>query len=140
MDASVAVKWYIPEPGYQQAVELETAVRAGEVDVLAPDLIVAEVGSAFLRKVAADEISEQDAANRLSLFLASPLRRVSSAPLALDALRICQRAGISFYDALYVSAGQLSGVELVTADMELVRLLRRARLGDFVIPLFDLSL
>ncbi|MGD0113604.1 MAG: type II toxin-antitoxin system VapC family toxin [Armatimonadota bacterium] len=140
VDASVAVKWYVPERNYERALALEAALRDRKVALSAPDLIIAEVGNAIARKVAAKEVTEQDAARMLHLLVESPVSRIDSARLGLHALSVAQRADISFYDALYVSAAEAADTKVVTADDELIRRLRRARLGRYVVSLSELAL
>jgi predicted nucleic acid-binding protein len=140
VDASVAVKWYVPEQNYERALELEAALRDGKVALSAPDLILAEVGNAIAKKVAAKEVTEQEAARMLHLLVESPVLRIDSARLGLHALSVAQRAGISFHDALYVSAAEAAGTKVVTADDELVRDLRRAKLDRYVVGLSELAL
>src|ERR1700722_8424044 len=47
VDASVAAKWFLPEPGAAAAV----ALQEGEDQLLAPDLIRLEVAAAITRRV-----------------------------------------------------------------------------------------
>jgi predicted nucleic acid-binding protein len=42
VDASVAVKWFFREPDSQRAIDL----RQGDHDIIAPELIIAEIGNA----------------------------------------------------------------------------------------------
>ena len=57
VDASVAVKWVIPEVLSDAA----DRVRDGEDDILAPDLLLVEVANALWRKTTAKEISPREA-------------------------------------------------------------------------------
>jgi predicted nucleic acid-binding protein len=47
VDASVVVKWFIPEQGHANARELLLAARDRRVDLHAPDLLLAEVANVF---------------------------------------------------------------------------------------------
>ena len=53
VEVSVVVKWFAPEPGSGQAVLLRSQ------HLLAPDLLVAELGNALWKKVMIGEISEE---------------------------------------------------------------------------------
>ena len=57
VDASVAVKWVIAEPGSSEALSLLT--EAGQL--LAPDLICMEVAGAIARRVRNERFSVEDA-------------------------------------------------------------------------------
>ena len=57
VDASVAVKWYLPEPGREAALKL---MRGGE-DLIAPHFIRQEVAGAFVRRFREGELPEENA-------------------------------------------------------------------------------
>ena len=69
VDASVAVKWFLPEAGEAAASEL---LSMG-VPLLAPALVRVEVAAAISRKVRFDEISLQDGEKAFHLWLQSLL-------------------------------------------------------------------
>ncbi|MGI0081486.1 MAG: type II toxin-antitoxin system VapC family toxin, partial [Nitrososphaerales archaeon] len=47
LDASVAVKWYNPEPLRENAVAIRNGFRAGRISLVAPALIYYEVANAL---------------------------------------------------------------------------------------------
>jgi hypothetical protein len=53
VDASIAVKWVIPEVLSDQA----DRIRDGDADVLAPDLLLVEVANALWKKTAAKDLT-----------------------------------------------------------------------------------
>lgn len=57
VDASIAVKWVIPEVLSDRADRL----RAGHDEMLAPDLLLVEVTNALWKKTAGGEISPAEA-------------------------------------------------------------------------------
>ncbi|MGD0772267.1 MAG: type II toxin-antitoxin system VapC family toxin [Candidatus Solibacter sp.] len=65
VDASVAVKWLVPEADKAAADEL----LSGGVTLLAPALIQVEVAAAIARKVRFDEINSQEGESALHLWL-----------------------------------------------------------------------
>jgi len=65
VEVSVVVKWFAPEPGSGQAVLLRSQ------HLLAPDLLVAELGNALWKKVMIGEISAQDAHTAVTTFVAT---------------------------------------------------------------------
>lgn len=139
VDASVAVKWFLPEPLADLADGILTLLRSGAAHLIAPDLIIAELGNALLRRVRSSELQPHEPNEMLEQFLELSMDLQPMRMLATAASDIGVRAKCSFYDSLYAATAQDSGVPLVTADDELIRLLRRAGLGHLVIPLSDLD-
>ena len=115
VDASVAVKWYLPEEHSQQA----TTLLAPDSTLWAPDLIYVEVGNVFWKRVQRGELDHERARMFLSDFLTSPLR-IEDSPLLLEkAWDIATRHGRSVYDSLYLALADKLGVTMVTADLRL---------------------
>jgi predicted nucleic acid-binding protein len=69
VDASVAVKWFIPESHAEAAARLLSTPH----ELLAPDLIWAEVGNVLWKKWRRNEISRDDARDLLKDFRRFPL-------------------------------------------------------------------
>lgn len=115
VDASVAVKWYLPEEHSQQATSLLTP----DAVLWAPDLIYVEVGNVFWKRVQRGELDHERARIFLSDFLASPLRIEDSPFLLEKAWDIATRYGRSVYDSLYLALADKLGVPMVTADLRL---------------------
>jgi len=127
VDASIAVKWFVEEPGSAAAQALRAAHIHGEFQLLAPELLVYEVANVLLRhpRFEASEIAHAiDALYDLQLELIVPTAEVVHA-----ALRLASRYHLTFYDALYVGLAQQLGVDLITADR---RLYHRASALSFV--------
>jgi predicted nucleic acid-binding protein len=119
VDASVAVKWFIPEAGCEDAAALLDA----SVRLLAPDLLFAEVGNVLWKKVTRAEITVAEARAALKLLKAVPFDVVSSSVLTDAALEIACAYKRSVYDALYVALAVARDATLVTADRRLVQAL-----------------
>lgn len=130
VDASVAIKWYLPEALAEQADRfLEEAAAAGS-RLLAPDLIVAELGNIIWKKHRLKELSVQDARQILAQILdVFPVQICSSMPLLEPAWEIAQVYERSVYDALYVALAERSDAVLVTADRKLVNAFKRTPLA-----------
>jgi len=137
VDASVAAKWYVPERGHDHAAALLEATRAGTAQLLAPDLIVAELGNALASRAAGGEITQKQAADRLSGFLLTPVKLEPSSVLAADALGVAARLRVTFYDALYLAAAHQPRAPLVSASEQLVRLVRRTGFERSAVRLAD---
>ena len=120
VDSSVALKWYAPEP----QSDVATALLGG--NLIAPDLILAEVANALWRKVKLGEIVEDQAASALP-HLRDYVDLVQSAPFAEEALQVALDLGHPVYDCLFLTVAQKIGAELVTADKRLVTRCRGTR-------------
>lgn len=112
IDASVAIKWLLPEEDSEQAI---TLLEAGH-DLYVPDLITSEIGNVLWKKSRRGGLSGAAAQRLLAEFLDIGLRRVDSRRLALDALEIARHYDRSFYDSLYLALAQAIDGTLVTAD------------------------
>ncbi|HHQ40981.1 MAG TPA: PIN domain-containing protein [Chromatiales bacterium] len=131
VDASVAVKWFVEEPGSEAA----RAVLARGEPLLAPDLIVPEVANTAWKKAARGEITR---AHGERIVQALPLmldRIVPAAELVGRAYGLAVRHGHPVYDALYLALAEQADARLVTDDARLVALARRARMARRVRPL-----
>jgi predicted nucleic acid-binding protein len=123
VDASVAVKWFIHEPGRPAARRL----LEPESRLIAPDLIVAEVASAMWKRAMAGEGDARQAplsAGSLSRFFA---RLVPLAPLAARAVEIASELRHPVYDCFYLALTEREDATLVTADRRLIGRLAGSR-------------
>jgi len=116
VDASVAVKWVIPEVLSDQASSLR-----GRADrLLAPDLLLPEAANALWKKLARREITAREAAQAIDLLMASGLDLRPSGPLLARALTLAWRLRHPVYDCLYLALAQAEGATLITADHRLL--------------------
>jgi predicted nucleic acid-binding protein len=121
VDASLAVKWFIPEPLSDEAMKLLANFRSKISDLTAPDLIVVEVGSAlWKRSTLRNEISELEAAESYADFLALGLEFHATPPLVRAALKLAAQERHSPYDLVYVTLAEQLGCEFITADRKLM--------------------
>lgn len=117
VDASVAVKWYVPE---QFDVEARRVRRSGS-DLHAPDFLEVEVAAIFWKKLRRGEISRIDADDSLAdLTKVAPLFRHPTGPLIAPAFDLADRTGRTVYDCLYLALAVRLGGTMVTADERLV--------------------
>ena len=88
VDASVAVKWFVPEALSDEAVSFLDSPR----ELLAPDLLYPEAGNILWKKVGRGEIEARDARDILAALVRVPLSVVPSSTL-VEALREGPLAG-----------------------------------------------
>lgn len=118
VDASVAVKWYVPEAGSEAAA----ALLHQERQLLAPDLIVPELGNTIWNKTRRGELTAAEAASIIGAFTATSLLSiVPSTPLLAGAVEIAMRFDRSVYDAVYLALAVVEEIPFLTADERLVR-------------------
>jgi predicted nucleic acid-binding protein len=113
VDASVAIKWFVPEIHADAARRL---LREG-ITLLAPDLIWAEVANALWRKWRNQELSAETVEGILNDFRRYPLRIYAGESLYDVAWPVARGSGRTFYDSLYLALAMSNGCLMVTADL-----------------------
>jgi predicted nucleic acid-binding protein len=123
VDASVAVKWFVPEARSKVAEE----VLAVADDLLAPDLLPVEVANALWKKIGRREVSVAEAAEVLDVLRTTRLEIRPAAPLLERALELATALDHPVYDCVYLALAEACRARLVTDDASLIRRLRRRR-------------
>ena len=126
VDASVAAKWLLPAAGedlLDQANRLAGLHVRRELQLLAPDLIEAEIGNVLWKAVRRNRISRTEAGNSLRSFAALAIQVIPTSDLLDQALQIAVDCDRSFYDSLYIALALSTKTELITADERLVNAL-----------------
>jgi predicted nucleic acid-binding protein len=126
LDASVVVKWFIPEVDSDKADRLLADFRGHRLDIIVPDILVAEVGNTlWKRSIKIKDISVAHAAASYTDFLDLDVPVHSSESIAEDALNIAAAEQHPIYDALYISLALKRRCEFITADDKLANKLGR---------------
>ncbi|HUY41112.1 MAG TPA: type II toxin-antitoxin system VapC family toxin [Candidatus Dormibacteraeota bacterium] len=122
LDASVAVRWLVPERGSDEAA----ALMERPVTWIAPRLLVTEVASALRRKVVANELRVEHAVQALAILgqAASDgiVQFVQDEDLVAPALMLALTLEHKVPDCVYLALAQRDGAALATADLTLSRL------------------
>ncbi|MCJ7806998.1 MAG: type II toxin-antitoxin system VapC family toxin [Clostridia bacterium] len=122
IDASVSVKWYIPEPLSQNAVKYLELLQKEHVELLAPELIIAEMGNVVWKKLQRGELSLEEARLIVDTITDSfPVKLSESRGLLPAGLEVAATCGLTVYDSLYVALAAVKGATLVTADKKLAQ-------------------
>jgi len=138
IDASVAVKWYIPEPLSEAAVQYLQLYKKDKARLLAPDLLTIEVGNTLWKKMRTSEITGDDARAILhALTDYCPLKLTPSCELMPAALELAIAMGVTVYDSVYIALAIAASAMLVTADKEMVKLVDKSLFSDQIILLND---
>jgi predicted nucleic acid-binding protein len=135
VDASVAIKWLVEEPG------AEVAIRLLDHALAAPDLLGPECANILWKKVMRGQLSAGEAATMAAALETADLslhptrHHLQAAVAAATALRH------PAYDCVYLCLAEALAQPLVTADARLVEAVRSSparRFSDLVIPLGEL--
>ena len=122
VDASVAAKWFIPEPGSEAAA----ALLATPHEFVAPRLLQLELHSVFLKKLRRGMIDSDLAQQALRELELAIVAFRPTEELLDDAWRIAVRFGGSIYDAIYMALARELDAYLVSADESLIRVAQAA--------------
>jgi predicted nucleic acid-binding protein len=125
VDASVAIKWFVPERHSSDAHRL----LSENYELLAPDLIWPELANALWKKHQRGELIEAAAKGILRDFARFSLVVQPSAPFVDAALDIAVRRGHTVYDSLYLAVAVARQCALVTADNKLYQAVKRGPLS-----------
>ncbi len=132
IDASVLIKFYVPEILSDKAEELLTKVEQGDVMLLAPDLIYPEVGNILWKKQQMKELTRSEVEEITDAIVSLPLKIEASKlllPLAID-IGIAYK--ITVYDAIYISMARVYEIKMMTADRKLVDVMAKTNLRGYV--------
>ena len=125
IDASVAIKFVVEEPGAAAALALlDRAERR-----FAPDWMVAEAASALANKVRFQGLGGPHAARALELLPSFLDELMPSLPLLAATIRLSADLNHATYDCLYLALAQTCDGTVVTADEGFVNAATRAGLG-----------
>lgn len=112
IDASVAIKWYVPEEHSDAAILLLDE----SFDLAVPRLFFSEFGNILWKKFNRGELSRQsivDAATSLRLVSLSPMPDELLLEMAID---LACDLNHPAYDCYYLALADLLGTSVVTAD------------------------
>ena len=111
VDASVALKWVLPEPETPQAVAL-----IGVEPLLAPDFLWLECCNVLARDVRRGLMAATAADQALAALKGVPIRLSPLLPRLEEAHVLARALGRTVYDSLYLALALSEGAILVTAD------------------------
>jgi predicted nucleic acid-binding protein len=133
IDASVAIKWYIPETLSDRAAGYLEALRQGQVILLSPDLIIVEMGNTLWKKLRREELAIEDVRMIASALTdAFPVELTESRELLPAALEVAAACGLTVYDSLYLALASAREATLVTADRRFTEVVKNTVLGELI--------
>jgi predicted nucleic acid-binding protein len=122
VDASVAVKWFLPENEEafaEQAFALLNKYEKDEIHFVVPDLFYVEIASAIWKAVRVGRVSRAFADRALVLLTQRKFTTIPSLKLLAQAFEIATDHGRTVYDSLYVALAVQTNSHLITADERL---------------------
>lgn len=115
IDASIAVKWLVQEPGTEAALSLR-----GRFSFVAPELLVAECANVLWKKTARGEMTDTEALIAAQALQAADIELQSMPPLLVPATRLSIQLGHPAYDCMYLAQAIELNVRYATADTRFV--------------------
>ncbi|HEX8651277.1 MAG TPA: type II toxin-antitoxin system VapC family toxin [Pyrinomonadaceae bacterium] len=129
VDASIAVKLYVPEVHSQQAIQF----FSDQHELIAPDLMLAEFGNIIWKKVRLlGELTSDEGKKIMAAAQTLPLVYHSTVDLINDAFKIALNAQRTVYDSLYVALAASQGCQLMTDDRKLHSALQQTSRAAFL--------
>ena len=112
LDASVVIKWFVPE------AHSESALKLKEVDArfYAPAFLTLEVGNVLAKKRRRNELTHGETEHIWRAFRQAPIRRQADGTLVLAAFDLAQQTRTALYDNLYLALAIELNSPFVTAD------------------------
>ncbi len=137
LDASVVIKWFIPEVYWEQASLLQ---HYSESHLHTPDFAQLECTSILSKKVRRKELKLDEANHIQALLLHMPVQMYPWQDLLLEAGQVAHETYRSVYDCLYlVLAKQING-KMVTADKKLYLALENSKdWGSYLLWIEDVE-
>jgi len=126
VDASVTIKWLIPEDDQPKALELRHRYQEADLNLIAPGLLAAEIGNVLWKRVRRGLLSSADAEQAFFRFQIDAPALQDPPIVQATALRLATTHNRTFYDCLYLALALHHNCDFVTADEKFVRAMQPA--------------
>lgn len=132
VDASVVIKWFIDEDGHEDALQLTKM----QVQLTAPDILLAEVAHVLRRKIRMGIVSRELAVNAIATVKMAFGDLIPSMRLIDRAFELSSTMDHSIYDSIYLACAlEGQGHVLVTGDRKFASKAALAGYGGQVVNL-----
>jgi predicted nucleic acid-binding protein len=121
VDASVVVKWFVPEIHSDSARSLLALPH----EYVAPDLLFAETANTIWKKIRRGELTAEEGRQLVADIGRIAVGAVPCRALAEDAHVLANATGRTVYDSLYVALAVRLDTRSITADEQLEAALKR---------------
>ena len=119
VDSSVVIKWLVVEPFSVESRRILNDYQSGLTDLIAPDLLIAEVGNIVWKKQQFQGRSDAEGKVVLNAFLNLNFTLTSATTLLQDAHQLAVLHKRTVYDSLYLALSVRENCPFVTADQKL---------------------
>lgn len=126
IDASVALKWVLDEPGSDAAAALF------DEELIAPVLWLVEAANALWRSTRIGQLTDVEAAERLAELRTAPVATLALEPYLGAALDLATKIGHPVYDCVYLALALRYRTYVVTADRRFAAAVNLRNLGGSV--------
>ena len=117
VDASVVAKWFIPEHHSDRALRVRDSHAAGDITLVAPDLLIYEVANALRYR---RDYQEEAVIECVSILCAFGMELEPPGPREISrAVTEATNRDLSVYDGSYISIAKKHATKVVTADAKL---------------------
>lgn len=124
IDTSALIRLFIPDgPVPNGLVECLEAGTRGDVRLLAPELILVELGQVLRKKEEKNYLNKAESTEILENVLLLPIKYVSHASLIQPAIALSRKNKLSVYDCLFLALTNSVGAKLFSADERLMKCL-----------------
>jgi predicted nucleic acid-binding protein len=117
VDASVVVKWFVPEIHSDAARRL---LAAPSNEYVAPDLLFAEIANTVWKKIRRGELTSERGQQLVEDMGRIAVETTPCRLLAEDAHALANVIGQTVYDSLYLALAMRLKTQMITADERLV--------------------
>jgi len=119
VDTSIAVKWYLPEKGSEEAARLRMAWETAGSPIIMPELVRAEFANAIWSH---GKLRPEEKKEIVSRFLDMPFEILPvGTELVEKALDLALKLDATVYDCIYLALAILAGSRLITADAQFAK-------------------
>ena len=134
VDASVGIKWFLPEIHSEAASRLSSFKASLHV----PAFFHLELGNVLTKRIRRDELAPEEGEAILKELQRVPLQKHSNERLMNPAFALAIQTRRSFYDCLYLALAEAIDGQVVTADRKLYSSLAASRYGTRMLWVEDL--
>lgn len=134
VDASVGVKWFIPEVHSEAARRL----RSAGMTLHAPELFRLELNNVLCKRVRRGELTIREARTLQREVPRVPVRWHADEPLLLTAFGMALELQHSLYDCIYLALAVALDTPLVTGDRKFIEILSDTPFERFLCWVEDL--
>jgi len=135
VDASVAIKWFIPEIHSEAALQAQRSRHRLHV----PALMTLELGNVLAKKIRRGELTRTEGDVILKELKQLPLQRHADERLFPTAYQLALDTQRSVYDCLYLALAEAVDGMMITADHKFYSSIRGGSYGKRVLWVEDLS-